>query len=127
MRKWMAMPCVLVALTVVSALLLSGCGESDPATTTAVVEPHDDHDHGAGAAPDGHTHGAWWCGEHGVPEGECARCDTSLIAGFKGKGDWCEEHARPDSQCFVCHPELEGKFAARYVAKYGEEPPKATE
>lgn len=74
-----------------------------------------------------HLHEGWWCPEHGVPEGECARCDASLIAGFKEKGDWCDKHDRPDSQCFVCHPENEAKFAERFEAKYGEKPPKPTE
>ena len=73
------------------------------------------------------AHDGWWCPEHGVPEGECTRCDASLITGFKEKGDWCEKHDRPDSQCFVCHPENEAKFAERYEAKYGEKPPKPTE
>ena len=41
--------------------------------------------------------------------------------------DWCEKHNRPDSQCFVCHPENFEKFAARYEAKFGEQPPKPTE
>ena len=55
-----------------------------------------------------------WCGEHGVPESVCTRCNTSLISQFKAKGDWCDKHDRPDSQCFVCHPEHEAKFAAQY-------------
>jgi cobalt-zinc-cadmium efflux system membrane fusion protein len=75
----------------------------------------------------GHNLEGWWCSEHGVPEGECTRCDSSLIAGFKEKRDWCSEHDRPDSQCFECHPELEQKFAARYEAKFGKMPPKPTE
>jgi hypothetical protein len=69
-------------------------------------------------------HGGWWCDEHGVPEEVCARCDPSLVAGFKAKQDWCEEHARPDSQCFIHHPEKEAEFAAQYEAKYGHKPPK---
>jgi hypothetical protein len=38
-----------------------------------------------------------------------------------------EEHDRPESQCFTCNPELFDKFAARYEAKFGEQPPKPTE
>ena len=38
-----------------------------------------------------------------------------------------DEHDRPDSQCFECHPENFEKFAARYEAKFGEQPPKPTE
>lgn len=53
-----------------------------------------------------------WCGEHGVPESVCTRCNASLVADFKKKGDWCAKHDLPDSQCFKCHPELEAKFKA---------------
>jgi len=112
-----------VALTATSAMYLSGCGKAEPdaATASTEAESHDDHDH------EGGEHEGWWCAEHGVPEDECARCDSSLVAAFKDKDDWCEEHDRPDSQCFICTPKLEEKFVARYVAKYGENPPKPTE
>ena len=71
-----------------------------------------------------HSHDGWWCDEHGVPEEECTRCDSSLVSKYKDKGDWCKKHDLPDSQCFVCHPEHEAQFAARYEAKYGKKPPK---
>lgn len=71
-----------------------------------------------------HAHDAWWCDEHGVPEEICAQCNSKLAAEFQKTGDWCKKHDRPDSQCFVCHPELQQKFAARYEAKYGRQPPK---
>ncbi len=67
-------------------------------------------------------HSGWWCVEHGVPEEECALCDTSLVAVYKTRGDWCEAHQRPESQCFVCSPERFEKFAAQYKAKFGEAP-----
>lgn len=79
---------------------------------------------GASTAAPTHSHSGWWCDEHGVPEAECALCNSKLAADFQRKGDWCEEHDRPDSQCFVCHPELEARFAAKYEAKYGVKPPK---
>ncbi len=86
----------------------------EPATkTTAASE--DTH---------GHDHSGWWCSEHGVPEEECGLCDAKLAAEMQRNGDWCQEHDRPDSQCFICHPEQEATFAARYEAKYGEQPPK---
>ncbi len=72
----------------------------------------------------GHSHEGWWCDEHGVPEEECAQCNTKLVADFKAKGDWCGKHNRPDSHCFVCHPEKETEYAALYEAKYGKKPPK---
>jgi hypothetical protein len=53
-----------------------------------------------------------WCGEHGVPESICTRCNAELVASFKAKNDWCAKHELPDSQCLVCHPELQAKFEA---------------
>jgi hypothetical protein len=47
-----------------------------------------------------------WCGEHGVPESQCTRCNPDLIAAFKATGDWCEEHGLPESQCLKCNPDL---------------------
>lgn len=47
-----------------------------------------------------------WCGEHGVPESMCTRCNPALVAAFKATGDWCEEHGLPESQCKLCNPEL---------------------
>lgn len=114
----------LVAATV----LLTGCSEPGSSTTDASLasgeqhaQDHDEHDHAA------HQHGGWWCGEHGVPEDECAQCDKSLVPEFKAKGDWCEEHNRPDSQCFIDHPEHFEKYAALYEAKFGERPAMPTE
>jgi len=70
-----------------------------------------------GAAGDGHGHAdesgghdgeqphdAEMCGEHGVPESECTRCDASLVEAFKAKGDWCSEHDLPESHCAACNP-----------------------
>jgi hypothetical protein len=107
---------------------VAGCGGGDSATTesagsansTSVADTadHDDHGHEEVGEHDG-----WWCNEHGVPEGECAQCDASLIAGFKAKKDWCEKHNRPDSQCFVCDASRADRFIARYEAKFGKQPP----
>ena len=44
------------------------------------------------------------CGEHGVPEALCSRCDAALIPAFKAQSDWCGEHAVPESQCVLCDP-----------------------
>lgn len=64
------------------------------------------HD-GAHAAP-GVAPGSYadWCGEHGVPESACTRCDPALAAAFKATHDWCEEHGLPESQCLRCNPGL---------------------
>jgi hypothetical protein len=106
-----------IAVCVVLAVTL-GCGQpaanTDDATTTATNTAEESH---------GHTHGGWWCAEHGVPEEVCARCNTKLAAEFQRKGDWCPDHERPKSQCFVCDPALAEHFAAQYKAKYGEAPP----
>lgn len=95
-------------------LAIAGCGPKTPPTTATMESP---------ASADA----GWWCAEHGVPEGECARCDSSLVAGFKSKGDWCKEHDRPESQCFLCDPKRFEKFASRYEAKLGTKPPKPVE
>ncbi|KAA1258106.1 hypothetical protein LF1_06210 [Rubripirellula obstinata] len=104
----------------VAALLfvgVTGCGSSNEAPATE--EPVAEVSMG--------DHSGWWCVEHGVPEEECPLCDTSLVGDFKEKGDWCDEHNRPDSQCFTCNPDNFTQFAARYEAKFGEQPPQPTE
>src|SRR5438094_5107623 len=68
-------------------------------------------------------HDKWWCDEHGIPEKECSMCNPDVEKECKAKGDWCEKHDRAKSQCFICDPSLKEKFAARYRAKYGKEPP----
>jgi len=133
---WLIAPVALLALAV-------GCSQStEVADAQPAAADHDDHDHGHDHdghdhgdhdhgdhdhGEHGHNHNGWWCVEHGVPEEECALCDTSLVAAFKEKGDWCEEHQRPDSQCFKCDPKRAEVFVARYVAKFGEQPPAPTE
>lgn len=72
-------------------------------------------------------HDAWWCAEHGVPEEECSLCSDKVAKECKARGDWCEKHDRARSQCFLCEPALKEKFAARYRAKYGKEPPPVAE
>jgi cobalt-zinc-cadmium efflux system membrane fusion protein len=109
-------------LVALAGLLLSGCGQQ--AGGEAAAEGGGPSAATQVAATAGHDHGGWWCTEHGVPEGVCARCSSKLAAEFQKKGDWCKEHNRPESQCFICHPELEQKFAAQYEAKFGSKPPK---
>lgn len=120
---------VMVAALAIPGFLLTGCQPNTPAEQDAngsqsAQQSADEHQHASDGA---HQHGEWWCTPHGVPEEECALCDTSLVADFKQAGDWCEEHNRPDSQCFICNPENFEKFAARYEAKYGERPEMPTE
>lgn len=113
----MSFRCTLVIGSVIaSTLLLSACNKSAEKAASAESQP-------AEAAAASHSHTDWWCGEHGVPEAQCALCDARLAAEMKAKGDWCEEHNRPDSQCFICHPDKEKEFAALYEAKFGKQPP----
>lgn len=116
------------------AAFVTGCGGGDDATpsgttdaggTTPVAAAPDGDDHDKNEEGGGHD--GWWCVEHGVPEAECPRCDSSLIAQFKDEGDWCKEHDRPESQCFICSPKRSDKLAARYEAKFGKKPPAPTE
>ena len=114
------------------ALLAAGCGQSGQPDGTAenarsAPDAGDGEQTSAAAEQGGHNLDGWWCTEHGVPEGECARCDSTLIAQFKADGDWCDEHDRPVSQCFICNPARFDGFAKRYEAKFGKQPPKPTE
>jgi cobalt-zinc-cadmium efflux system membrane fusion protein len=51
------------------------------------------------------------CGEHGVLEAVCTKCNPKLIPIFQAKGDWCAEHGFPESFCPICHPDKGGKPA----------------
>ncbi len=128
-KLWTA--CGLLAALMFAA---NGCGESTPAPKqVAQTDKHEDHKDGEHHEGDGHDHSkdgkkdhdhsGWWCGEHGVPEGECSMCNSKVAAAFKAKGDWCDEHDRAKSQCFKCDPKLQEKFAAQYRAKEGKDPP----
>jgi hypothetical protein len=116
MRKICLRGALLFSLLAVVLVSIGGCSKEAPKDLaqgkTANAESNK-KDHSS----------AWWCDEHGMPEGICAQCSAKLSAEFKKKGDWCKEHDRPESQCFICHPELKEKFAALYRTKYGKEPP----
>ncbi len=113
-------PSILALFVGIATIALSGCSQPSATTQATAADGHENESAG-------HDHSGWWCPEHGIPEEVCTRCNSSLIPEFKEKGDWCETHNRPDSNCYHCHPELEEKFAARYVAKYGEQPPTVTD
>lgn len=116
MWKWSP----LLVLVAVAAFALVGCEQSATPKQQQAAKPEV-------TVESDPSRGGWWCVEHSMPEGVCAQCSTQLAADFQKKGDWCKEHSRPESQCFICHPELEAKFAAQYVAKFGDKPPKRTE
>lgn len=96
--------CIIVLLAGAFAACSSKTSEppaaSAPAAPTAKA--------GGGHAPKGYVPGSHedWCGEHGVPESQCTRCNPELAAAFKATGDWCPEHGLPESQCLKCNPDL---------------------
>lgn len=111
-RAWacgLLVPVLMVALT--------GCGQEPAKTEQAKATTPDK----AAKKADDHSH--WWCGEHGIPEEECSMCSAKYAKQCKANGDWCEKHDRAKSNCFICDPSLKEKFAAKYRAKYGKEPP----
>ncbi|MHC4880224.1 MAG: RND transporter [Planctomycetota bacterium] len=126
--RWTVSLALLGMITFVAGCTGGGDATSDSGTDTTPVAQTDDHaDHEGHEEGAENKHGGWWCVEHGVPEGECTRCDASLTASFKDKGDWCDEHDLPESQCFKCDPKRAEPFIARYEAKYGKKPPAPTE
>lgn len=103
-------------ILVVAAALAAGCAPKEAARSTTAKGL---------VAEKKHDHSTWWCAEHGIPEHECSMCLPEAVVNreFKAKGDWCELHNRAKSQCFKCDPALKEKFAAKYRARYGKEPP----
>lgn len=89
-----------IAFLFVLVFSLAACSEEQPSSSEAPT--------GAGHAPADVEPGshADWCGEHGVPESMCTRCNPSLIPAFQATGDWCAEHGLPESQCLACNPDL---------------------
>lgn len=80
------------------------CNKSDGRDSEPAADRETSAHHApAGVEPGSH---ADWCGEHGVPESQCSRCNPELTAAFKATGDWCDEHGLPESQCLACNPDL---------------------
>ena len=88
--------------------VLGACGKGGDGEKAPPAKETAAKSEGAGHAPQGAVPGSHedWCGEHGVPESQCTRCNPDLIAAFKATGDWCEEHGLPESQCLKCNPDL---------------------
>lgn len=93
--------------------MLAGCSK-EAANEDPPAEAAREGAAAAGAASRGHAPADVepgshedWCGEHGVPETQCTRCNPELTAAFKATGDWCAEHGLPESQCTICNPEIE--------------------
>lgn len=89
-------PSIFCAFSLFSLAL--GC--SEPTTDTPTPSP----EHASESAEPGSHED--WCGEHGVPESMCTRCNPALIPAFRATGDWCDEHGLPESQCRACNPDL---------------------
>lgn len=87
------------AVSFVFLFAFAACSEAPAPAADPVAPAH---------APEGYEPGshADWCGEHGVPESMCTRCNAALIPAFQATGDWCPEHGLPESQCLACNPEL---------------------
>lgn len=86
-------------------LLALACSSSEPTASSPAPSAPPTAQHAAiDVVPGSHED---WCQEHAVPETQCTRCNSSLIAAFKATGDWCEEHGVPESQCLKCNPDLE--------------------
>lgn len=88
-----------VVLAFVLACGTPAASDPNPDRGTVAASSHAPPD----AVPGSHED---WCGEHGVPESQCTRCDSSLIPAFQATGDWCAEHGVPESQCLACNPDL---------------------
>lgn len=115
MSQFMTRAGLLAGLFAGAVLFTTGCGQPAP-----VAESKDET---KGSQEEKDDHSSWWCKPHGIPEEECSMCSAEFARKCKEKGDWCDKHDRADSQCFICHPEYKEKFAAKYRAKYGTEPP----
>lgn len=98
-----------VVLALVSSITLA-CSGSDATTTkgSASAKAESSTTSAAAHAPKDVKPGSHedWCGEHGVPESQCTKCNPDLIPAFKATKDWCEEHNLPESQCTKCNPDL---------------------
>lgn len=114
-----------LSLLAVSLVVLAGCSKDAPNADQGKKPAAQGQDKltqvASGKKVDDHS--GWWCEEHGIPEAECSMCNAKVAKEFKAKGDWCEKHDRAKSQCFICDPSLKDKYADKYRAKYGKEPP----
>lgn len=90
------------------ALLLAAAGLLACTEPTAESAGSD----AAAAAPSADA----FCGEHGVAEAVCTKCNPRLAVIFQEKGDWCAEHGFPESFCPTCRPELGGRPAVEIGA-----------
>ena len=93
------MKCLSVLFALAFVVSAAACSKPADAAATGKDATHAS----AAVKPGSHED---WCGEHGVAESQCTRCNAGLIAAFKATNDWCAEHGLPESQCLKCHPDL---------------------
>ena len=106
---------------------VAGCGDKTVATGGGDKKAKEVAKADAKAEPKDDSHNGWWCDDHGVVEEECSVCQSKVFKKLK-PDEICPKHPdRAKDQCFVCSPELREKNAAKYRAKYGKEPPEASD
>lgn len=88
---------LLIAVLLIIPLVVPGCSDKEATTASATAEVKKE------------AREAEICGEHGVLESLCTKCNPKLAPIFQSKGDWCAEHGFPESVCPLCHPERGGK------------------
>lgn len=94
----------LLTLGFGAVVLVDRRGRSDQAATAAASCPHRLTANACPFCDPGRVERLGPCGEHGVPEALCSRCNADLIPAFKLQGDWCGAHGVPESQCVICDP-----------------------
>jgi hypothetical protein len=112
-----------LSVALFAGLLAVGCNNPTDPTGPSKTPAAKDAGKAVAEAKKVDDHSGWWCDEHGVPEDECSMCSAKVAKAAKAKGDWCEKHDRAKSICFICDPSLKEKYAAKYVAKFGKQPP----
>jgi len=100
MRIFLYLATLLLSMSVVACQGPGGSSQGETQATSSPATPAS-----AAASTDG------MCGEHGVLEAVCTKCNPKLIPIFQAKGDWCVEHGFPESFCPICHPDKGGKPA----------------
>lgn len=93
-----------VKIRIATVVALAALTVASPVIHAAQTPAPDTHEHASESVKPGSHED--WCGEHGVPESQCTRCNPKLVPAFKATGDWCPEHGLPESQCLICNPNL---------------------
>ncbi len=96
---------IATSFLLMAVLLVIGCGSQQAdADSSEQLAQSETETPGYTPVADGDDAELDWCTEHSVPESQCTRCNSSLIADFKETGDWCAGHDIPESHCRLCNP-----------------------